>query len=112
MSNRSSFWFSLIAIGLVSIVVGSLAYNAGVAHGVAVAANGTPGWPMWAVWGGGWYPGFHPFGFVFPLFFLFGFFFLIRRLMWGAGRHWGPPAWSERFDQWHRDAHERMNKPL
>lgn len=111
MTHRSQFWLALLAVVVTSAVVGSFAYNAGVAHGLALTADGAARSPTWGpAWG---YPGFHPFGFVFPLFFLFGVLFLVRMLMFGGRRHWGPStAWGDRLDQWHREAHERMNKPV
>src|SRR6185295_6076252 len=86
-----------------SIGVGMLAFNAGVSRGLALApaiaatAPAAPGAPaVPAVPVVGWYPywyhpyGFHPFGFVFPLLFLFLFFGIVRRAMWGWGPRWHP----------------------
>jgi hypothetical protein len=125
--------FAILAAG----VVGVLAYNAGVAHGLAMgvasAANAAveQGGRV-AEAGGyhhpyGYYYGWHPwpfgFGFplfpLFPLFGLFFFLFLFRFFLWGgpARRHWqGGGAGCgraddvpRRFDDWHRRAHGRMN---
>jgi hypothetical protein len=124
--RRRNGAFVLVAI-LAAGLVGLLAYNAGVAHGVAMSA--VAGAAGAAVEEGGrtaaayhhpyGYYGWHPWGFgfgfpLFPLFALFFFVFACRVLFWGGPgrRHWHhhrdgcdlPP----RFDDWHRRAHERM----
>jgi hypothetical protein len=56
--------------------------------------------------------GFFPFGFfIFPL----GFFFLlfvVRPLMWGGRRGWGPGRDGMRtgLEDWHRQQHEKENE--
>jgi hypothetical protein len=109
--DRQNRWVVILAVAIIATLVGVLAYNAGVARGVAQAgqAVGGPGaFPPY-----GWYRPWG-FGFFFPFLF-FGLWFLaLRGLFWGGGwrRHrcYGggysdlPPA----FDEWHRRAHERM----
>jgi hypothetical protein len=100
-----------VVVGLlVAIGVGVMAYNAGVAHGLA--QSGPPAAAAYPYhWGHPWGLGF---GFFFPV--LFGF-LLLRLIFWGGfgyrrwHRHYGwygagpydvPPA----FEEWHRRAHE------
>jgi hypothetical protein len=103
---RPSFrWAVSIAAAIAAVVVAIVAYNAGVAHGLAASPQAVAA---------GWHPHlwFHPFGFLFPLFFLFVFFAFARFAFWGGpwrrGWHdrWGGPPPT--FDDWHRQAHERM----
>ncbi len=109
MNGNHSFsrWAPWLAALVVSVGVGIFAYNAGAAHGLATAAQTTPGAVVtWRP-----YYGFHPFGFAFPLFFLFFWFFVARFLFWGGPwRRWHGPDTGSRasFDDWHRQAHERM----
>ena len=119
MNNRALSWLPWLLAAVVSIGVGIAAYNAGMSHGLAInpavsAAAGAqglpPGWVGAWGWGG---HHWHPFGF-FPLLFLVFFWFVIARaFFWRGGwnRFGPPPPWNDRFDQWHRDAHERMNRP-
>ena len=129
MHSRTFSWIPWFLAVMISVGVGVAAYNAGMSRGLAVnpavaaaataAQPAVPGGavvavPAWGPWG--WHYG-HPFGFgfgFFPLFFLVFFWFVIARaFFWRGGWHrYGgpPPAWSDRFDQWHRDAHERMNR--
>jgi hypothetical protein len=102
-------WLPWLLAAVFATGVGLVAYNAGLAQGLAAApAAGAPppyGWHPY-----GWYHPFFFFPFL-PLLFLFGFFVLARLLFWGGYRgrwhHGGcggvPPA----FDEWHRRAHER-----
>lgn len=108
-----SRWAPWLGALVLSAGVAVLAYNAGVAHGFAWASQnaGTTGttvpWPP-HYW-------FHPFGFVFPFFFLFFWLFVARFLFWGGPwrRRWYGPDGGVRasFDDWHRQAHERMERP-
>jgi hypothetical protein len=116
MNNRN--WIPWLLAAVVSVGVGIAAYNAGLSHGLATAVStaAAAAAPNTVVTVTGWRPGWHhwhPFGF-FP-FFLFVFFWFVvaRAFFWRGGWHrFGPPpAWHDRFDQWHRDAHERMNRP-
>jgi hypothetical protein len=107
-------WMAVLAIVLVGVVVGTIAYNAGMSHGLAVSAPAVAaqGAPAPAV-----YYRYHPWGFgFFPLGILFFWFLVARLLFWGGGRRWhryGPyypgPYDPPSFDEWHRRAHERMN---
>jgi hypothetical protein len=109
MHDRRSFtWIPWLLALVVSIGVGMMAYNAGMSHGLALNPNSAAAALAWRPW-------FHPFGFVFPFFFLFFWVFVAKALFWGGRwRHHGPTsgAWSDRLDQWHRDAHDRMNRPV
>jgi len=122
-------WAVVVFALLAAVAIGAIAYQAGVAHGIAVqpppavAAPGTPGAPAVPApyyayrYYGPWRSGF--FG---PLFGLLFFFFILRFLFWGlCGFGWGwgwrrrrwyydhPDAYGpSRFDDWHRRAHERM----
>ena len=101
---------------LVAVVVGVVAYNAGVSHGLAqqMVAAGPGPYPYG-------YPGPHPWGFGFGFFFplLFGF-LLLRLIFWGGhGHRWhrgpgycgaGPYDVPPAFEEWHRRAHERGPK--
>ncbi len=108
----AAFLFTLVLVA----IVGAFAYNAGVAHGIASAAQqaapgaaALPPYALYRPWGFG-------FGFFFAPFFFFVLFALaMRGLFWGArwrrygcaggGYYGGPTA----FDDWHRRAHERMS---
>jgi hypothetical protein len=104
-------WAVVLAVLVGAIVVGSIGYQLGVSHGLAI--NGQAG----AVPPAGFVPyGYYRpwgFGFLFPLVF-FGFWFLLfRGLFWGGPwpRHWhysGPDDARRMFDDWHRRAHEQM----
>ena len=109
---------SIVLLGLLFVgaiaAVGAYEYRVGLARGLAVSgqqlpAAGPNGWPAWP------YPywGFHPFGFVFPLLFVFLIFALARRLFWwGRPASWSRGSWRHdrraQFDEWHRKAHESM----
>lgn len=103
-----------IAVVLLLIVafvaVGAYEYRLGVARGIAMSGKlpaAVPGvypYPFW---------GFHPFGFVFPLLFIFLIFGLTHRWLWG-GRPW-PHGWrsggsAAELEKWHRQAHQRMSQ--
>ena len=85
MSNR---WFIIVAALLFAAIVGGIAYNAGVHHGVAVSgkmvapASGAYPYPYPYPYYG-WHPGF----FFFPFLFIFFFFFIARGLFWRARWH-------------------------
>ena len=110
MDNRIR-WAAILAAVLLAVMVGVVAYNVGVSHGLAIApsaAGATPS-PIPPYY---WY---RPWGFGFaPLLFLLFGFFLFRILFWGGyhRRRWSSRApwdFSPSFDEWHRRAHERMN---
>jgi len=126
---RSFRWARLFAALVLAALVGFLAYDAGVAHGVATAASqqiaaapqGTPPPAVFAPYGPyGPYGYYRPWGFGFffgPLFFFLLFVFVLRGLVWGG--RWrrygyyprGPYGDPAAFDEWHRRAHERMTQP-
>jgi hypothetical protein len=102
---------ALFAVVLVGLTVGVISYNAGVSHGIAISAPVEGGQTVVQV-PYGWYRpwGFFPFG---PLFVLFFWFLLFRLFFWGGyhRRRWhyaGPYESPSAFDEWHRQAHERM----
>lgn len=109
--------------------IANTAYQAGLAANIATVQAGTDGAvvvPAYGYgWGGyGWGPGlgsgFGIFGFLGTLLVLFLLFGLIRAFAfrgrggWGGPRGWGGPGgthpWEsrarERFDEWHRTAHD------
>lgn len=99
-------WIPAVAALVLAAIVGVMAYNAGVAHGIAQSGKIVmpPGGPYpyygWHPWGPGFF--FAPF-----LFIIFGV--VMLRALFGAGRwrharHCGYHA----LDEWHRQAHERM----
>jgi hypothetical protein len=111
-------WAALLVMVVVALAVGSVAYNAGVSHGVAMSASaqGAPAGTLPPV-----YYGYRPWGFGFgfgPFWFLLLWVLLLRGVCWGGGwrhRRWyrhdpydAPPA----FEDWHRRAHERMDGPV
>jgi hypothetical protein len=112
---RPMRWAGALFAILIAAAVGFFAYNAGVAHGLAAAAqqvtaSGPGAFPAY-----GWY---RPWGFGFffgPFFFFVLFVLAMRGLFWG--RHWrrygygcgGSYAGPMGFDEWHRRAHERMS---
>jgi len=111
--DRRFRWIAALTAVFGAVAVGVLSYNAGVSHGLAIgpALANAPN-PQAVPYG--WY---RPWGFGFgfgPLFFLL-FWFLAVRLFFCGGfyrRRWygegygGPAA----FEEWHRRAHEGMNK--
>jgi len=126
--NRSVVFRIIMALVLVGAIIGlgALAYNAGMAQGLALSAQAPAGegiqpaplyYPLH--YGQPFY-GFGGFGYLgclVPLFLLFLVFFAFRGLFWGGSRHWGymhhspwgkgepgqgPPSM---FAEWHRQAH-------
>jgi hypothetical protein len=104
---------AILGAVLVAIGVGLLGYQVGVSRGIAVSGQLAAG-PGGAV-PYGWYGPhvFFGFGPFIPFFFLLFWFVVLRGLFWGGpGRwrshrgYWDDPA--DRFDAWHRRAHERM----
>src|SRR5438045_8267567 len=114
MGDRLGF---RLAIGFALLVmlaaVGVYTYNLGVAQGIvesgrAIAAPGTtvPVVAYWRPWGFGLFP-------IFPLLFIFFWFFILRGLFWrgawyrrGCGYAGVPPAFAE----CHRRAHARQDQ--
>jgi len=123
MNGRSilSFVFGLLLVGVL-VAVGAGIYQAGVAQGVAQAANVAPGTvvPVPA-YGYGWGWGFGGFGWIFGFFFFLFFLFLIFGLIraaFGRGRGWGP-GWGKGYwggpygggngDAWREERERRMS---
>jgi hypothetical protein len=99
---RPAFWLGTAALAL---LVGIGAYYLGLAHGSALDVADT---------GRRWHVGF-PFGALFLLFWLF---VIGRGLFWGWGcggwRYRRYASWYDdpsRWDEWHRRAHDQMNRP-
>ena len=102
-------WALGLTLLVLTVAAVAISYNAGVSHGLAQAATaaGTTTLPPGAYrWHGPW--GFFPF---FPLLFIFFWVFLFRAVWWGRGPR-GPygygPSEHDRFDEWHRRAHDQM----
>jgi len=116
--HRPSRWL-VITLTIASVAIAAaMAYNIGVSQGMAQAGAAAGALPPYAF---GWH---RPWGFgLFPLLFLFFWLVLIKNLLWRPwGRwpyywpHYGPPFgppqhFRDRFDEWHRQAHERMGGP-
>ena len=113
-ASRSYWAFGLLALAL-TITAAVVAYNAGLSQGLAEVATG-PGNATPPPYPYGWHRPFVVWP-LFPLLFIFFWAFVARAFWWGWG--WGPRRyWShgygpddrERFDEWHRRAHDQMNK--
>jgi hypothetical protein len=105
-----------LAILLVLGLVGLVGYQIGISQQIATAAPGVA--PALAPVAYGYYPwhfGFGFFGLLFPLFFLFIFFGLIRAAF-GGGRGWGGghgtySRWG-RMEEMHEELHRaKTDKP-
>jgi hypothetical protein len=106
-------WAVVLGAVLLAALVGVVSFNAGVSHGLAVAApaaGAAPGTvPPPYLWHRPWRFGFgfFPFGFLLLWFLLFRFAF-----RGGYRRRWyydGPHDLPRSFEEWHRRAHERMS---
>jgi len=102
----------VLAVVVLSAIAGVVAYNTGLSHGLAQSAVAQGGAiPPYAY---GWYRPWG-FGFGFPFFFVLLWFVLLRGLWWGGPRwrhHYyaGSRGAPSAFDEWHRQAHERMKE--
>jgi hypothetical protein len=95
-------WIPIVAALVLAVVVGGIADNAGVAHGIAQSGKVIAPYP---------YPGWHPWfpGFFFaPFFFVFFGFLIVRGLFWRGGWHRGRCGYRD-LDEWHRQAHEQKS---
>ena len=94
----------LVAVALAG-VIGTTAYRAGVARGLADAGN-VP--QPWLYHGPFWFGG--PFAFLFPLFGVFVVLALARALFWRGWCAGGRGSWERgvppAFEEWHRRAHQ------
>jgi UPF0716 family protein affecting phage T7 exclusion len=105
MNRRIAMMVALFVVAVaLAGVIGTTAYQAGLARGLAGAGN-VPG--PWLYHGPFWYLG--PFAFLFPFLGLFVILALVRGLFWrgwcAGGRAWKsgvPPM----FEEWHRRAHQ------
>lgn len=103
---------AILLVLLIGAGVAGIAYNAGVARGLAGSGqiSPPPGVAPYPYYGPYWHGPFGFFGFLFPLLFFFLIFALLKGLFWG--RHWGgyPGHWGggvpPMFEEWHRRAHE------
>lgn len=101
-------WIPFVVAVVLAAIVGVMAYNAGLAHGIAqsgkiaVPPAGPYPYPYygWHPWGGGFFFG--------PILFFLFFFLLIRGLFWGAWHRGG--CRGHYLNEWHRHAHERFNE--
>jgi hypothetical protein len=102
--GRARRWAGLVMLGLMLLagsVIGYIAYNAGVAHGIAISASAgeIERGARVAVhpygYGYGWHPWGFGFGFLGPLLFVAFWFFVVRMLFW-----WRAP-WRH-YGYWHR----------
>jgi len=111
---NSHRWVVIVGAILFAAIVGVMAYNAGIAHGIAQsgkmpAFNAPNPYP---------YPYPYPYyGWHFGGFFFFPFLFIafwllvVRGLFWRRGWHGrGCGGYEARFDEWHRQSHERMKE--
>ena len=116
-------WAVVLLAVLAAVAIGTVTYQAGVSHGLAlqppvVAAPPAAGAPPVAPGPYPYYPyGYYRpwrFGFFGPLLFVFFWIFLLRGIFfwggWGRRHRWhgDPNYWPDRFDDWHRRAHDRM----
>ncbi|HJP88042.1 MAG TPA: hypothetical protein VJ850_03290 [Candidatus Limnocylindrales bacterium] len=129
MRAIAGFFFTLLFVGVL-IAIGGGIYQAGVAQGIVDAGRVPAGAAVGYVGGYGW--GFHPFGFLgllFPLFFLFLLFGIIRAIFgFGRGRGWshrhdgygyggwgkggpmgGPGSWREERERRMAELHQRLH---
>ena len=119
MSNHYR-WIAVLAALLLATLVGFTAFQAGVERGIEQSGkivappSGAQPYPYPYPYYHGWH---RPWGFgffFFPLFFLF-WFLIVRGLFWrrrgwygpGYGAGYGGCGPRGRFEEWHRQAHER-----
>jgi hypothetical protein len=131
--NRSIVFKIILTLVLIGAVVGLgvIVFNAGVAHGAALAARlpqgeGLRALPFHAMPHARMYYGFGGFGFLgllVPIFLILLIFFAIRGLFWRGPRTWShmrSDYWSRTpkqgdwehnvppmFEEWHRRVHEK-----
>jgi hypothetical protein len=121
---------TLLVVGALA-AVGVYAYSWGVAQGalqnaqIVVPDGAAVPAPVYPFYGAPFYhhgPGFGRWGFgigplgcLFPILGFFLLFLLFRGLFWGWGGGWGRHGWGggphDRFEEWHRRAHEGGEAP-
>lgn len=126
MRAIAGLFFTPLFVGVL-IAIGGGIYQAGVAQGIVDAGRVPAGAAVGYIGGFGW--GFHPFGFLgllFPLFFLFLLFGIIRAIFgFGRGRGWshrhdggygwygkggyGPDSWREERERRMAELHQRLH---
>jgi hypothetical protein len=102
----------LVIVLLVALGSAAISYNLGLSRGLAQAGGAAGAALAPPPYYGYYYP--HPWGFGWlgPLLFLVFWFVAIRGLLWRGSWHGGPRFGMSRFDEWHRQAHDRMrNEP-
>lgn len=112
-SNHSRWLVFVVAAFVLAAFVGVMAYNSGVAHGIAqsgkivVAAPGAPGAPVPYAYPYPYY-GWHPWGFGLfgPFFFILFWFMIARAFFWRRGYGGRCGSGYSTLDEWHRRAHE------
>jgi hypothetical protein len=99
----------IVGMLMLTVAIGVMAYNAGVSRGleqsgkILVAPVAAGPYYNWRPWSG---------GFVIAPFFAVFFWLLVARALFWRGGHWRRCGGGNRFDDWHRHAHERMcNEP-
>ncbi|MDE3112289.1 MAG: hypothetical protein KGK34_05035 [Chloroflexota bacterium] len=92
-----------VAAFLVLGGVAAFAYQAGATAAVPVPSGAPVAYPYY------WHPffGFGFFGFLFPLFFIFLVFGLVRAAVGGGWGH-GQGGHRRMLEEWHREMHERQ----
>ena len=123
--NNGNRWLILLGALLFAAAVGFWAFQAGTAHGIEQSGKIVVAPPPTAAPGAYPYPYPYPYygwhrpwggGFFFgPIFFIAFWLILIRGIFWrrrawygGYGPGCGPYG---RFEEWHRQAHEREREP-
>jgi hypothetical protein len=105
--NNTHRWIVLAGALLLAVVVGFMAYQAGMAHGIeqsgkiVVSPSGGPypyPYPYYRPWG---------FGFLFVPFFFVFWLLVVRGLFWRRAWYGGGCGPRGSFDEWHRQAHAR-----
>src|SRR5262245_46594483 len=106
--NRRIVMVVALVVAAVALagVIGTTAYRAGLARGLADASTNVHA--PWLYHGLFWYPG--PFAFLFPLLGLFVILAVVRGLFWRGWCAGGRGSWSggvpPMFEEWHRGAHQ------
>ena len=107
--NRWNGWLVAAVAAVAVAIAAGVAYNVGLSQGLAQVGAPAGSLPPYAY---GWHRPWG-FGFLFPLLFIFFWVMVIRGFWWRPWGHWSyygpPPHLRDRFDELHRQAHERMS---